>query len=173
MDTDTIFEGREMDFARIKVREAKLSDMAAVLELNRLLYDCDREFDNTLDPGWIKSEERAAYFKSRMEGDEMVCIVAACADRIIGYLAGALNNARLCRKMSTLAKLENMYIVEEFRRHGVGTKLLDRFSQWCEDQKVETIRVETRASNVDAAAFYRSLGFSDYITTLERNTGQA
>jgi ribosomal-protein-alanine N-acetyltransferase len=54
----------------------------------------------------------------------------------------------------------NIAVKPEFRRKGVGGLLLQKAISIAQKQGVETIRLEVRASNLEAISFYKKFKFS-------------
>jgi GNAT superfamily N-acetyltransferase len=154
-----------MDF---KIRPAVIKDLKSVQELNLLLFKKEyAEFDDTLDCNWTFSEEGEKYFKKLIAEDDSCVFVAQFDDKIIGYLAGGVNGTRLCRVAPKFVDLENMFILEEFRGMGAGTKLYEAFVSWCKAKGAGRLRVIASAQNLDGIKFYRKNGFFDYDLILE------
>jgi GNAT superfamily N-acetyltransferase len=70
-----------------------------------------------------------------------------------------------------LAELENMYVKESLRGHGIGGKLIRQFEDWCKEKGVQRIRVVASAGNNEAIRFYKAHGAQEVSMTLEKELG--
>ena len=77
--------------------------------------------------------------------------VAMCGDEIAGY-AGMMYAA-------DFAGVCNIAVVPEYRRKGIGRKLMNALIATCRELNVAVVSLEVRASNTAAQELYRSLGF--------------
>lgn len=59
------------------------------------------------------------------------------------------------------AEILNMFVSDEYRGQGIGLKLLHKVIDVCEDNEIEHLTLEVRASNRYALNLYTSLGFKE------------
>ena len=147
------------------IRKATKKDLEAVQKLNLLLFKYDVAFDETLNMNWTFSKVGTDYFNSRIESEFVY--VAEANGKIIGYLAGSFNN-QVSYSHEVYAELENMFVMDEWRRHGVGKALCQEFFAQCEQRKIKSIRVTASAKNSRAVAFYKNIGFEEFDLVLKR-----
>ena len=60
-----------------------------------------------------------------------------------------------------------MFILEEYRKYGLGTKLFNEFKSYCIENKIEELKVTASAKNINAIKFYQKNGFEEFETTLK------
>lgn len=91
--------------AEINIRQAKIDDIVKLCSarnndqlFRRYLEECDGE---------------KAYF-----------LVAEISEKIVGFGLVYLDNTKIGKKKSHLPKLSDLYVVEEYRRKGVATALI-------------------------------------------------
>ncbi|MBO7504886.1 GNAT family N-acetyltransferase [bacterium] len=53
--------------------------------------------------------------------------------------------------------MNNMCILEEYRKCGVGTKLFNEFKNVCKENNIEEIKVTASYGNTNAIKFYRKV----------------
>lgn len=61
---------------------------------------------------------------------------------------------------------DNMYILKEYRRLKIGSKLIDKFKEYCKQKEVDCIKVSAWSQNIEAIDFYKTNEFKDYERTL-------
>lgn len=55
--------------------------------------------------------------------------------------------------------------LEEYRRQGIGKRLVQELKNYCMSKGIEEIKVTASAKNVNAREFYKSNGFEDFEVT--------
>ncbi len=58
------------------------------------------------------------------------------------------------------AKIMSIAVKKEFRRMGIGSKLLDEAIKWCRARGKRRLLLEVRVSNIPAQNLYKKKGFS-------------
>jgi ribosomal protein S18 acetylase RimI-like enzyme len=56
----------------------------------------------------------------------------------------------------------------QFRRHGIGRRLIDAILQWLRQQEIRLVEL-TVATNNEAVAFWERLGFSIYMQQMKKD----
>lgn len=141
---------------RIVIRKAELIDLKKIQTLNKVLFDLEYEnYDSTLDTTWPISNEGTEYFKNAIEND--ITLVAAVENKIVGYLIGSLNTQNTYNIYSQ-AELENMCVLEQYRKLGIGTKLFNRFKEICKENNINGLKVVASYKNKNAINFYLKNG---------------
>ena len=149
------------------IRKATLDDLENIQKLNNQLFDLEIEnYDPTLVKNWAISNEGKEYFEDLINNHYV--IVALLEDEIVGYLAGSVNTESSYITKS-LAELDNMYVMKEYRQFGIGTKLINKFKEHCLEYEIKEIRVTANFKNKNAIKFYKANGFEDFELTLKTN----
>lgn len=149
---------------KIDIREANMNDLIHIQNLNNSLFDLEyNNYDSTLKLGWPFEKEGKEYFIDRINNN--LIFVAEINGKIVGYLAGNILE-EISYSVETFAELDNMYIDTNYRGYGIGSKLIDKFKNYCKNIGIENIKVTAYAHNKQAIKFYMKNGFQDYNTTL-------
>lgn len=85
----------------------------------------------------------------------------------IGFINGYLNS-RSDLRTTQVARLENLYVAEPYRRQGVGAELLRRFENTVRIKGAHTLRIGVVSSNKEAIRFYARHLYQQVELTLER-----
>lgn len=72
-------------------------------------------------------------------------------DIVIGYLSYSI--------MYEKAEINNIYVLNEYRGQGIGSKLLDYLVKKC--KICENITLEVRKNNINAIHLYKKYGFKE------------
>lgn len=144
----------------IKIRQATMSDLAAIQTLNNKLFELEcANFDDTLKVGWPFEEIGCEYFKTIIKNG--AAVVAEKDNQVIGYLAGSFKN-EVSHLNIAYAEIDNLYIEPIHQSGGIGTKLINRFKELCRQQCVNKLRLTASAKNTKARNFYAKKGFIEH-----------
>lgn len=72
-------------------------------------------------------------------------------DAVIGYLSYSI--------MYEKAEINNIYVLQQYRSQGIGSKLLDYLVKKC--KICENITLEVRKDNKNAISLYKKYGFKE------------
>lgn len=115
-----------------------------VHELKRIEIECD------LSPWTIAS------YESECERRDSVIIKAQRQDgEIVGFILGRVPSE------GGEAEIYGLGVAPRFQRHGIGSRLLETFCNFCTERGSPALWLEVRASNQAAIDFYKSLGFRE------------
>jgi len=157
----------------MKVEVATSENLRDIQGLNKILFDEEfAKYDQTINCNWTLSKEGEDFYKKRISGESGCAFVLKSDEQIIGYLVGSLSDDEFYRNIKNIAELDDMFILEQFRSGGYGSKLYDAFIDWCEAKKVKRIKVLVTAKNEQAINFYKKKGFLDYNVTLEADLNE-
>jgi ribosomal protein S18 acetylase RimI-like enzyme len=152
--------------AKISIRRARAADLPSLLELGTELMRSDRRFDPLFKEDWYTSEPGKKYIMKKIRGGQHVCFIAETNGQLIGYATGSINKTETWRPV-THSELGNLYVQEDYRRHGVGHHLLAAMRQWSKKKGVEKMIVHVTSGNSDGLAFYEKSGFNTETLIME------
>ena len=125
----------------INFRKAEISDINSILNLNNDLckFEMEEGFDNYIKD-WSLCDESREYFLDLIKNHFV--IVAEKNEKIVGYLAGSINEeGAYSYYEGKTAELQNMFILNDYRKFGIGSKLINNFENWCKDNQVKRMMV--------------------------------
>ena len=100
----------------------------------------------------IVGQRDKAETRSRLAGHTLQ-VVAEDQGRLIALLDAEVESWRM------VLKVWNLLVDEEYRRRGIGTKLIRSAEAFALEKHCRAISVETQATNWPALSFYLKLGF--------------
>lgn len=152
---------------KVKIQFATTQNLKDIQDLNhQLCIKENKEFDPTINPDYPIQKSGEKYFKDRIKND--CALIAIVDNKIVGYLIGAISEIEDYRNISKIAEAENMFVLEDYRKLGIGKKLLQEFTKWCKSKKAKRIKAIASAQNIRAIEFYHREGFEDYDLVLEK-----
>ena len=147
------------------IRRAASSDAKKIVEL-RLLSQEHAEKSNPLI--WRITEQGKKLLKQKVENDladnNIMVLLAETNGKIIGYVQGEVTS-RSDHTPRTVGHVSLMYVVKQFRRKGVGRRLMKELCKFFNSNKAEDLTVRYIIGNKEAEEFWRKLGFESIITT--------
>lgn len=135
-----------MDAEEVKTRLGKVGDYALCLSLFDELYHGDMGSD-------FKRS-----FTEYVEEDCGVVVVAEKGDKVVGVLLGSF-----CLDIDwegKTGKIDAVFVDEEYRRKGVGSRLLQQFVSIAKKKGAKAVKSRVNDKNFDAQKFHESQGFS-------------
>ena len=155
----------------IIIREATIADVADIQHLAHLIarFEIERGWAPDIDPRWAFTEAGISYIKQQLTGEDGIVLVATCDDQVIGFLGGCIRQ----EKRGPVGGLQGIFVLPSYRRKRVGTRLIDRFLEWCELQNLPKSTVAVAPANDAAIALYERMGFEASTLILERRSGCA
>ena len=150
------------------IKKATLDDLETIQHLNNELckYESNNHFDSYIED-WSLSSVSKEYFSYMIENEYV--IVAIIDDTIVGYLAGSTHKDETYSYYEGItAELDNMYIIDKYRKLGIGTKLINSFIDWCHNNNSKRIIVTASFDNINTINFYKKNGFNNLNITLRK-----
>ena len=97
------------------------------------------------------------FIKERIENNESVIFLAVENDSPAGFvqLYPIFTSVGMNRKWL----LNDLFVAEDYRRHGVGKALMNKAKDLAVETRAAGILLETTKDNVKAQALYESLGY--------------
>ena len=90
-----------------------------------------------------------------MLNNEIIYIVLD-KEKVIGYLAGSIN-IQESYVTKSLAEIDNMFVLQQYRKYVIGAKLINAFKDYCSQNKIEELKVTASAKNKNAIGFYKKM----------------
>ena len=90
--------------------------------------------------------------------DNGMALVARDGKEVIGFITGGVENALPFKTYQKQAYIHNLFVLEEFRRQGIGKTLIQKFIKICKDRNIDHIITDSEDS-AQLRTFYQSVGF--------------
>jgi ribosomal protein S18 acetylase RimI-like enzyme len=151
----------------VEIRRATLKDIKEILPVWGELA----VFHSTLDPAFTPSaqwpREYGTYLRSLMTRDDAIALVARDAGEIVGYAVGRVTMLPPFFEQRYRGYIHDVFVKPQFRRHGIGRRLIDAILQWLHQQEVLLVELSV-ATNNEAVGFWERLGFSVYMQQMKK-----
>ena len=145
------------------IRKAERRDLEALGRLGAMLMQTHYAFDpqRFLAPGKDSSKGYASFLGHALDSPDDCIFVAERDGAIAGYVYAALEPMSWKELRGPAGFVHDLVVVEEARRSGIATKLMQAAIQWLRDHGAPRIILGTAASNEKAQALFRRLGFRE------------
>lgn len=155
------------------VRPARREDLGAVARLAGELVRMHHAFDARRFFLPEKVEEGYAWWLGReMERDEVVLMVAARGDAVVGYTYARIEERDWNQLLDAHGALHDLWVEPAERRRGVARALVEATVAALEAKGAPRVVLHTAAGNEAAAAFFATLGFRRTMVEMTREAGK-
>jgi len=141
------------------IRKAEKSDLDELAKL-RLSFQHHMEASNPRV--WRITKDGQNYLRKDTEQmltkEDGKMIVAAKDGRLAGLAYGEVSH-RTTYVPNTIGHISIVYVREEFRRQGIGKRLVEELCQFFGSQNVEEVNLNYIIGNNEAEGFWGALGF--------------
>ena len=149
----------------IEIRLARTLDLPAIITLWRALQDINALYD----PRLALNAEAEAWFLSYLQGNldnpNMAIYVAVSASSVIGYTFGQIMQ-RPTLESGDCGYIADVCVRDGWRRQGTGRQLHSRLKSWFLSRGITAIEVQVVRANPASQAFWRKMGYNDFLRTL-------
>lgn len=145
----------------MKIRKANIEEAKEVQDLRYALakYEADNLENDKLDLEWFYREEGMDNVKKFIK--DKICYVAIEDEKIVGVITGEILSRQNWYKMQ-MGMIENLFVLQEYRKNGIGKKLVEQIEKDFEEKNITTIELHTLNNNEEAIKFYEHIGFYKY-----------
>ena len=136
--------------AHAVIRPARPADLDALVDLLRMLFSIEADFD-------FDAARQRQGLAMLLAHETAVILVAEAAGQVIGMCSGQLTISTAEGGFSLL--VEDVVVAGPWQGKGVGRQLLAALEQWAADRKIARLQLLADRNNAVALGFYRKLGW--------------
>lgn len=140
------------------VRKAKKEDVKTI---NKLITYFIRDEANDYDENNRNDLIVMGYAEKRVDTEDNIIYVYEDKDEIVGFVSGSFQRGNTVKKTDEV-KIEMLYVLDDYRNKGIGTKLIDAFVNECKEKNVSYVRIDNFLKN-PAGNLYERLGFNPLV----------
>lgn len=145
-------------YPTIVIRTAVREDLEAVTRLVVRLKRLNAEFDPMLEIAPDIEEVTRKYLEEALSTPNSVLLVAIEDSKVVGILKGDVVD-RIFYKPKYVGVIKEFYILPEYRRKGIGKRLMVEGISQLRKKGAEAIMASFPALNEIAINFYKKMGF--------------
>ncbi len=150
------------------IRKANKKDFKELLELvlecTIYHHELDKKNlgDKKLKRGSIKNikENESKILKGDLKNNSTTIFIAIEKSKIVGFITLSLleKNANIKSKRG---EINDLFILEDYRKKGIGKMLIKKAISFFKSQKVKLILLNVDSNNFSALKFYEKIGFKE------------
>ena len=148
---------------KITIRDAQENDLKNIAQI--YVYSWKKAFSKFLLPSTINKlnfEEKEIYLKSILDNNGNIFVAENIKNKEIG---GYIIYEKIHNKS---IEIISFYISPVYTKYNIGGQLLNHLKIYCSKNYINVVILWTFKNNIDAIAFYKTLGF--YETGLQRES---
>jgi len=150
---------------QVKIREAVMEDVPAIIEIWKELMDFHKELDAIFSRSATGHERFAEFLTSNMEKEDSCVLVAADGGHLVGYCQACISNYPPVLVREKYVEIFDMAVTEKYQRQGIGRMIIDVLRRWYADKDVDRIELKYLTANKSAEEFWTKMGFKPYLKT--------
>ena len=131
----------------IRIRPAAEADLPELVELLRHLFELEQDFEPD-------ASKQQAGLSLMLESPFAELLVAECGGRVAGFCGVQLQISTAMG--SYAAQIEALVLHPEFRRRGIGSRLLDAAGAWAKQRDARRLQLNCDDQNLPAMRFYEA-----------------
>lgn len=164
--TSTQLQSSLQRYGPYTIRPAQMSDLA---RLEQLLLALQDHLERSNQDLWRMKPQTRGNLRGQIAGrlrTEDCCALVAEHDEdgVVGVIFGRIvTNTRYTP--SRAGQIDQAFVCSEHRRTSVGSQLVAELCHFFAAQEVEDISLRYVRGNLEAAGFWRALGFTERIVT--------
>ena len=149
----------------IEIRKASLTDLDQLLIFEQDLIKTERPFDPTIKPG------RTNYYdlQTMLVAPNIELVVAQVSNKIIASGYARIEKSKPFLNHTQHAYLGFMYVLPEYRGHGINKRIMDVLKKWVASQNIFEFRLEVYYDNLSAIKAYEKFGFKKHMVQMRFN----
>ena len=158
---------RAVPVGEVKVRSATPEDGRALFGAWQRAREHNASVDRRIVPVPISQPEFIADFEQMLSRKTSAAFVAELGGRLIGFVSGGVESNQPDRLPQRHATIGYLYVDEGYRRRGIARALFEAVARWAQQvDGVSHFEMTVITADEAAAAFWRSIGFSPFISRL-------
>ena len=140
----------------VNIREAVKGD---ALRLNEMLSDLIKYEGTKYDPNTNPETKIKDFFERKIGTLGNYIFLAEADKKVVGFICASSNMNGI--KLNLETKINFLFIDEEYRRKGIGTKLLEYYLKYAKEHGVKYVAINHYVDNIESESLYKKFGFKE------------
>ncbi|RYV01868.1 GNAT family N-acetyltransferase [Shewanella sp. OPT22] len=146
-------------------REAKLSDLARLRELEQAVVEAERPFNSSI------KEHGAIYYQLEdlITSQNSKLIVVEVNGDVIATGYGQIRDSKRSLTHENHCYLGFMYVAEDYRGNGINRQVVHELIAWSKSKGVNDFYLDVYSENTSALIAYEKAGFKPTLLEMKLN----
>jgi len=114
----------------------------------------------------LHEDDVVDYFSRFLDTDDGSAFIAVADGKIVGYITVYIRSQPRYWRIKRVGEISGLMVQKDYRRSGIGSRLLSEATAFCKEKGVEYCTVYTAAGNQGALEFYARNGMAPLYVTL-------
>lgn len=139
----------------------KVNNINAAKKCNELLTKLlisESKYDKNFRDDYIVTN----YFENKYQNEDSILLIAKEEEDVIGYAYCKINELSGGPIVSKVTLLDGIYIEEDYRKQGIGLKLINECKNWSIEIGADYFEIKVTSENINALKLYEQIGFKDF-----------
>jgi len=149
----------------LSLRRAVLSDVDAIVTMQLSLQ---RHLEKSNSLIWRYTDEKKKLIKKNLEeqiaDENHLILIAEVKKEVVGFAHGEVRH-RSTHLPAIIGSIATVFIDKDFRRRGIGSRLIQEICGFFRSKKVEDVYVRYALGNMEGERFWEKLGFEPILVT--------
>ncbi len=153
----------------MEIVRATHSHVPEIVEIWKELMDYHKNIDSFFsrsEDGHVNFEK---YVKDLIESNDSLVLVALDEGHVVAFSISRISEYPPVLQREKYGHIWDMAVKSNYRRKGIGGRMLAKIFEWFESQNVDRIELRVAAKNQIGYSFWKKHGFKDYIHILYLN----
>lgn len=150
----------------ITIRPCLSTDWNTLQKLNDEVFQDNLTYDPDIVVDGALSDKGKKYFQDVLHDKDSYCLIAEETGQPVGYIVG--RPKKYSYRKGRYFEIDNMGVSPTHRSKGIGSKLIEKVTAWAVENGYTKLIVNAYSKNTAGVAFYKTNGFGEIDTTLER-----
>lgn len=148
------------------IRPAGMDELEKVIPLWKEMMAFHAGLDPRFRPVPGTEGDFIEYLRAGLETGEGMVLLAEQGEEVVGYIVGHIKSNPPVMLPPLFGYVSDIFVASARRRKGLGRDLFESLKEWFREQGVEHIELHVWHNNSLAQAFWRKMGFRDYLHRL-------
>jgi ribosomal protein S18 acetylase RimI-like enzyme len=150
----------------VTIRPAVIADLPEIIVLWKALQETNAIHEPRLKLNAGAAEWFETYLRTQLDNENIHIVVATRDELVIGYIFGQIMQ-RLTIDPKECGYVADLCVRSDARGVGIGRRLFFELRAWFISCGVKEIEVQVVRANPASQAFWRKMGFGEFLRTLK------
>jgi ribosomal protein S18 acetylase RimI-like enzyme len=150
----------------IIIRQAVAEDVPSILEIWKELMDFHKELDVIFSRSATGHEKFEEYVMKNIQNEDFDVVVAVDGENLVGYCMAKISEYPPVLEEQRYGDIENIAVMEKYRRSRIGERLLDEVRKWCLEKGIHRVEAKVSKFNKVSTGFWAKMGFRPYLESV-------